>query len=66
LGRPGLRSGRKKPHLNFKSNSIVPMPGSPASQHNPLYDGPPSRSVSGLTARRSHTHHADSAGISSR
>ena len=51
LGRSGLRSGRKKAHLNFKSNSIVPMPGTPAPQHNPLYDGPPSRSVSGLTVR---------------
>ena len=59
LGRPGLRSGRKKAHLNFKSNAIAPMPVAPGSKHNPLYDGPPSRSVSGPAAHL-HTRCAES------
>ena len=53
LGRSGLRSGRKKAPLSFKTNAIVPMPGSHAAPHNPLYDSPPSRSVSGPAA---HVH----------
>ena len=45
FARPGLRSGRKKAHLTIKNNAVAPMPG-----HKPLFEQPPSRSVSLLHA----------------